>query len=944
MAYRARQTTQEFAAAATATPTLLTHAADDVIFFVITQDGGGTAISITVATGWTVYDPGAASGGSRQALAYKKAASSSETAPVFNGATDEWILQQFIVKDVDTTTAPDFTPASSAWNAVASKASPAATSANDDTLVFFSWGADGAAKMRHKISEAVYLDNWRDSSGNISSLVCYRQMFAAGSVPTVTMYAINANEGGHAWVIGFRNKSGGSLQPMPVVTATEARWYGDYGVSHDATTTWGDLQDAGPTTINSIAVSSTAPTVTASSQTSFESTPNGSGTLLSRNTNLATEEWVGGAHAITSFDATGMVLCIQWAITVIAFATFGSEGVIVVLGDGAGGWVAYQLSKRQDAANQFPYFNQIAIGQATEYDSSGTFDITDLSWIGWGYHRKAGSTTNIGVLLKNLTFLDNITLVGGGSASPCSPSVIANATNAEWFFKQGERLGSGMTLAKCKVNIGDGSNKLYFDASRTAMELPPAYDQATNRFANIDPSALGVTINAAASNTVNITACSMNANQSQPFTIASGSSTSASYGFTGGALSNWSPTLKSGINYVGPTFASCGEIDAKGATLTNATITDTTSTDAAIAFSATGGTMSGCTIDVTGTGAAYHIEVGDGGTGDFALTLTNHTFTGTPGTDKVHVTNTSGTTTITITGTTSLVAGDVTTAGATVVIASDPVNQVVVVSGFTAGSRIQIYDTTNAVELFNGTASSGDTVVSGTTATWTDPTAAVGNRAIRVRVAYVSGATAKDFLELTGLTAGTTSGTASITYPVTQVADTTYDDNAIDGSTVTGVTFTDSSPDVVNIDVASNAITWPSIYAAWVYYAFTSTGIATDIDYIDGIDTANYLLSNMKIKNTSSPTEPLVVSGGYGRDATTGASVDLVDTTGGTLIFAPDHVVSYAVGSGVTSQDKTDIATAVLTAASSAPIQADIRKVIGDTLIPNSTATPNIGI
>ena len=344
--------------------------------------------------------------------------------------------------------------------------------------------------------------------------------------------------------------------------------------------------------------------------------------------------------------------------------------------------------------------------------------------------------------------------------------------------------------------------------------------------------------------------------------------------------------------------------------------------------------MDTCTIDVTGTSAAYHLELG---TATDSITLTDVTFTGTPGTDKVHVLKTSGTVTITISGTTSLSAGDVTSAGATVSIVSDPVNQVVIVSGFTAGSRIQIYDTTNAVELFNGTASSGDTVVSGSTATWTDPSTASGSRAIRVRIAYVSGATAKVFQELTGLTCGTTAGTESVTYPVTQVADTVYNNNAIDGSGVTGVTFTDSSPDVVNIDVAANTISWKSIYAAWVYYASTSTGIATDIDYIDGVDEANYILSNMKIKNTSSPTAPLEVTGGYGRDATTGAAIDLVDTTGGTLVFAPDHVVSYAVGSGVTSGDVTDIAAAVLTAASSAPIHANIKKVADTTVNGSGT-------
>jgi hypothetical protein len=207
-------------------------------------------------------------------------------------------------------------------------------------------------------------------------------------------------------------------------------------------------------------------------------------------------------------------------------------------------------------------------------------------------------------------------------------------------------------------------------------------------------------------------------------------------------------------------------------------------------------------------------------------------------------------------------------------------------------------------------------------------------------VSYVSGATAKNFIETSGLTCGQTAGTAEITYPVSPTDDTVYNANAITGSGVTGVTFTDAATDVVNINVVANAISWKTIYAAWVYYVFGATGIASDIDYIDAVDEANYILSNMIIKNTSSPTAPLEVTGGYGRDSVTGATIDLADTTGGTLIFAPDHVVSYAVGSGVTAQDITDIAaasgtaaaTATLAAAQTTPIHSDVRKVVGITV------------
>lgn len=357
------------------------------------------------------------------------------------------------------------------------------------------------------------------------------------------------------------------------------------------------------------------------------------------------------------------------------------------------------------------------------------------------------------------------------------------------------------------------------------------------------------------------------------------------------------------------------------------------------AYTYTGGTYSRLTTLDTFDGGT--LNIGAAGTYTFAATSPIISMTPTaPGTYVMGAATFGGTVDLRNTTahdiTVEVPAGTTTTIlnspGAGVITVSSPqIYQSVTITGGTAGTRLQIYDTTNTTELYNDIPGSWPH-------TWTDGTPAAGDRDIRVRASYVSGAIAKEFIEATAGTCGTTEPSNAITYPIAQVADSTYDDNAVDGSAVTGVTFTDASPDVVNIDVAANTISWKTIYAAWVYYAFTETGIATDIDYIDGIDTANYILSNMQIKNTSSPTAPLVVSGGYGRDATTGASVDLVDTTGGTLIFAPDHVVSYAVGSGVTSQDKTDIATAVLSAASASPIHADAKKMNAATVY--GTGTP----
>lgn len=374
--------------------------------------------------------------------------------------------------------------------------------------------------------------------------------------------------------------------------------------------------------------------------------------------------------------------------------------------------------------------------------------------------------------------------------------------------------------------------------------------------------------------------------------------------------------------------------------------TGTLTSDVPWAFTYTSGTFSkaSSSADVTFNGGTLNI----GAAGTYTFTMAGSTTVSATPTSASNYVLSSGTFTGTLTfhnttaynitvevptGTTTSSVGS--PGAGTVTFVSPQLYQSVVVSGITTGARVQIYDTTNSIELFNGTASAGDTVVSGSTVTWTDPTAAVGARAIRIRVSYVNGATAKNFIETSGLSCGVTSGTESITYPVSPTDDAVYNANGITGSGVTGVTFTDAATDVMNINVVANAISWKTIYAAWVYYAFGSTGIASDIDYIDAVDEANYILSNLIIKNTSSPTAPLEITGGYGRDFTTGATIDLADTTGGTLIFAPDHVVSYAVGSGVTAQDITDIATASGTAAATAtlaaaqttPIHSDIRKV-----------------
>lgn len=407
--------------------------------------------------------------------------------------------------------------------------------------------------------------------------------------------------------------------------------------------------------------------------------------------------------------------------------------------------------------------------------------------------------------------------------------------------------------------------------------------------------------------------------------VAGANVTTTGYSLTGtGSIAMGSYTLTSeftvggyAYTYTGGTYsqASAGSPAFSGGTITMPTLGAVTAT---MTF-----TASSCTLDMKPSSSSANYNCGSG------------TFSGT-----ITITNTTG-----VTCTLQLPTGTTvsnSTSGANLVTVVTPsVYQSVTVTGFTAGSRIWIKDVTSGNVLFNGTASAGDTIVSGSTATWTDSTPASATRQIAVRVAYVSTVTAKTFVDVADIGTCATSGSGKdITYIVAQTADTTYNSNGIDGSTVSDVTFTDAATDLVVCNLAGGSTTYPRLYAAFVYWMFSSSGIDDDNTYIDAPDTANYLFTAMKIRNTNAT--PLTITGGYGRDATSGLVADIVDVAGstGNIYPQPDHVVAYQTTgtyaiTGDISTVLTSIGTvpaAVITAAQADPIYADIRKVKGITV------------
>jgi hypothetical protein len=208
-----------------------------------------------------------------------------------------------------------------------------------------------------------------------------------------------------------------------------------------------------------------------------------------------------------------------------------------------------------------------------------------------------------------------------------------------------------------------------------------------------------------------------------------------------------------------------------------------------------------------------------------------------------------------------------------------------------AGSILQIYDTTNNTQVYLGTPTFPYT--------WTDSAVYSADKSFRVRLMYCVGTTAKLFIDTAIGTA--TNASPALNYLANQEDDAVYNANGIDGSTVTGVAIVDGT---LRVNVSSGGKTWGELYAYETYWLSTDAGIVDEGRFTVAVDQANYKWFNFKLKNTSSPSTPLIISGGYGVDGDTGHSIDMLDTTGGTIVLSPDHVTAFSTGgSALTTQE-----------------------------------------
>lgn len=240
-------------------------------------------------------------------------------------------------------------------------------------------------------------------------------------------------------------------------------------------------------------------------------------------------------------------------------------------------------------------------------------------------------------------------------------------------------------------------------------------------------------------------------------------------------------------------------------------------------------------------------------------------------------------------------------------------NGTITITGYILGSRIQLYDLDNDIELYNDIPDDTTLVYildDGSTIPEFDDGSTIPDSEyymrLRTRVMYTSSQidngdtineeeviTSKKFIEELD-----TIDILGIIKIIRQEDDEIYITNNIDGSAIDNITI-DEDNSVIEVD--AEEISWGQIYAYRTYWLSTEDGIASDNTVIEAYDIANYFVIGYTIKNITSPSLPLIIGGGYGKDSITEEVITIINTTGGTIFCAPDHVVPFSSTSITTS-------------------------------------------
>jgi hypothetical protein len=870
------------------------YEADDLLVAIITQDGGGTVIA---ASGWTQISTQAAVQGQRTTAFYKFATGSSEADLSLTGSNDEWIVNISVIRGADLSTPINVSVRTNSANSTTAHLdSGTVTTTEDNCLVLYACGRDGVFKIKPENPSTLMMLSRETDFVGCTQVVGYMNQITAGVTPNVRFLFESASEGGNALVIAIQDADPATALLSPTITQNYnvLKNYGGVTtatnsqaafIRHDGIT-WDVATTLTPAAIDGLTIYDGTFT-----QVTFQDVnrPWGSMTGLSIGGSALddTGRWVGATHAVASTDFTNKIFSVEFMQNSVAASRFGAKGCIVVFEDSLGEWAAFTLSLRAGLIAAVSNTCYIDVENTPQLDASGSLDWSDITRVGYLYHKTTIAIATFILRIKNALLHDKTVFVDGNVNDPCSPAKLQQALEGWGGAGLASVQGGGQGLSRAGVQYGNGSRKTYASSTATSYEMPLRENASlARRFWRIPDNVVGAEFRllASANDVVDMTTGVMAVDVEQDWTIDASSSSSASYSFSGLSVIGWNVTHNvTGITINGATFKNC-HITLNGGLLSSCGISSLKSP----LSTNNPENITSCAFTSTGTGHAIEITA----TGTFDMT--GNTFTGYGAdttTDAAIYNNSGGAVTISIP-----LGGQVPTvrdgAGASTSIVLPDTTFTFQLPNIIDDSRFQVYNITQDVELTNTAVSGG----LGVDVVYTKGIDYDAGDVGRYRVTYQSGVDAKGEIEGT-FTFPTDTAVGSI--PIAQTDQTNYNLYGVDGFSISEFIW-DSGNIEVDVNDTDNTTVIQRL-AAWYYYFITT---AEGIDEAFGALTweninsikINTTVVDMKLDNTKAAS-PLTLKGGriYRDDGTT-----IIASASNSLQidYEPVYVVETSSGGG----------------------------------------------
>jgi len=880
---------------------------DFICFTVMNVSGAGSAMT---ATGYSTPPGGVTttiSSVSRVQAFYREVTSLPVGSITVVGQDAEFLAEVWLVRKADATTPFDVNIVNTDFTSnVASQTVSGITTTNDNCLIVYSSHLRTSGRQLPSIAEmddVVYLDKY--ASGVLAnSLVGYRVKRTAGAAPTLgTINDIASTSTGRAFTFAFRDVAPSTPTLPPEVSAnseiiklhmgTTGAGTPTSSFSRNETTTWADGNTVTATTIDGLGIIAASPTM---SQTAFTDNDNESTWGWSTIGSIgisgvdATGRWVGFTHSLTSTDMSNKIFALTFGMNSIVSSNVGAKGCIVYFEDSTGEWAAFTLSKRDGMQINVPYTTFIALDSATPLDESGAIDWTDITDMAFYYHRVTTSTLSRGMYIRLAALIGEPVVYGGSEDSPITTSFLSRVMQGWAGFNLAPNQVREQLVAKGSFTIGNGTNKTVAELSANSIVQPTLPDGSFDgQFWQGATEFITTKFNTSSDDIIRFNRAALVSPQDgvEQFLDVSAGSAPAEFTTNGTTIIGQIVTGATGRNFNRTTFDRCGLITLGGSQLANCTVSDSSSTPAVL--TADPSDISDTVFVSAGTGHA--IQMSATGTFDFfGNTFTGYGADGT--TDAALYNNSGGLVTL------NLAAGEATPtvrngAGASTVFDTPSVD--IVVSGLTAGSRVQVYNVTQAAEIDNA-------IEAGTTYTYTVTSEADDGDIIRIRATYIG---KQPFVQN-----GVFDDASGVTILASQPEDTIYTAYGKDGSTVTEYAW-DGSDVEVDLDDPDGGYDARDLYAWYNYFLTTETGIRDAFGLIEAIDTGNIEIMNIYIDNLNAasayPTQNIRIfrtDGEYPQKPTTTGG-------GGIGFYATGNIFTTVSGSGVTPTDINEIADAV---------------------------------